>query len=95
MRKIIAFIEFHGWATIRANKEIAQILGLLQNTCDIFPWGMAQLLIVEKLLRVRVKYAFNLAQGNKILQRLVINESTKVPNHLSYRLRYLKLAMKY
>ena len=32
--KIIAYIEFHGWATTKQKgtiKEIAQILGLLQN----------------------------------------------------------------
>ena len=68
--KIITFIEFHEWVTTKETatiKEIAQILGLLQNACDIFSWGMAQLFIVENLLRVHVKKGFNLAQANKRL----------------------------
>ena len=44
--KIISYIEFHGWTTTKQAgtiKEIAQILGLLQNACYVFPWGLAQL----------------------------------------------------
>ena len=94
--KIIAFIEFHFWATtksIATIKEIAQILGLLQNASDISPWGMAQLFIVNNLLRVHVKKAFSIPQRNKGLQKLIVDESNKVPSNLSYHLWYLKMAM--
>ena len=94
--KIIAFIEFHGWTTTKESatiKELAQILGLLQNACFIFPWGLAQLFIVQNLLRDNVTKAFNNAQRNRRLQKLIVDESNKVPSNMSYRLRYLKMAM--
>ena len=94
--KIIAFIEFHGWTTTKDSatiKEIAQILGLLQNACYIFPWGLAQLFIVQNLLRDNVTNAFKSAQRNKRLQKLIVDKSNKVPSNMSYRLRYLKMAM--
>ena len=94
--KIIAYIEFNSWATTKEKgtiKEIAQILGLLQNACDVFPWGMAQLFIVENLLRKHATAGYNRAQCNKRLQRIIVNEGNKIPSHLSYRLRYLGMAM--
>ena len=54
---------------------------------------MAQLFIVENLLRVHVTSAFNKAQMNKRLQKLIVNESNNVPSNLTYRLKYLKMAM--
>ena len=94
--KIIAFIEFHGWATTKSTatiKELAQILGLLQNACYIFPWGLAQLFIVQNLLKENITKAFDNAQMNKRLQKRVVDESNKVPTNMSYRLRFLKMAM--
>ena len=93
---IIAFIEFHCWATTNSTatiKEISQILGLLQNACGIFPLGMAQLFIVQNLLCVHIKKVFSNTQRNKRLQQLIVDKSNKVPSNLSYRLRYLKMAM--
>ena len=54
---------------------------------------MAQLCIVQILLRVNVEKGFSNAQRNKRLQKLIVNESNKVPSNMSYRLRYLKIAM--
>ena len=37
--------------------------------------------------------AFSNAQRNKQLQKLIVNESNKVPSNMSYHLRYFKMAM--
>ena len=55
--------------------------------------GLAQLFIVQNLLRENVTNAYNKAQRNKQMQKLIVDECNKVPFNMSYRLRYLKIAM--
>ena len=40
-----------------------------------------------------MKAGYNRAQCNKRLQRIIVDEGNKIPPHLSYRLRYLGMAM--
>ena len=54
---------------------------------------MAQLFIVVNLLHVHIKKVIRNAQGNKRLQKLIVDESNKVPSNLSYRLWYFKMVM--
>ena len=58
-----------------------------------FLLGLAQLFIVQNLLRENVRKADNNSQMNKRLQKLIVDESNKVPSNMVYCLRYLKMAM--
>ena len=67
-------------------RELARILGLLQSICDIFLWGQAQLLILQQLLAVEVKKAYNLARADRRVHNKYINERAKLPQEMIYRL---------
>ena len=94
--KIIKFIIKEGWlhpnkrASIR---DIARILGLLQSICDIFIWGQAQLLVLQHLLADQIRAAYNVAQRNRRIDQLFLDESAKLPTTLLYRLTHLKTMM--
>lgn len=94
--KIIKFIIEEGWllpgkrASIR---DIARILGLLQSICDIFIWGQAQLLVLQQLLAEQIRKAYNIAQRSRRINQLFLDESSKLPTTLSYRLKYLKMTL--
>jgi hypothetical protein len=93
--KILAFIREEGWlekhkkATI---KEIAQLLGMLQSACEFFDWGMAQLLVMQDLLRGCIQRGFNLAQQNKRIHKTVDDAHRDMPKNYHYRLQYLAIS---
>lgn len=52
--------------------EITQVMRMMQSACEFFHWGLAQLLVVQKVLKTTIKKDFKAARAsNWVYQRII------------------------
>ena len=98
--KLLCYLLNERWVTDRefANiRQIAQVNGMIQNASESFHWALAQLLIVQQLLRKAIRSCYNDAVSNHRINNIIIDIRRNMPKNLSYRLRFLdeKILAKY
>ena len=90
--KILEFLLEEEWVTVQDKariREIAQVMGMMQSACEFFHWGLAQLLIVQQLLRIAIKKGYKAARASNRVYQRIIDITRSLPKTMQYRLRFL------
>jgi hypothetical protein len=94
--KLINFMHEEGWTPYNVTrktatiKEIAQLIGMIQSACEYFHWGLAQLLVLQELLRNAIATGFRRAKQNQRRQQKVADTRRRIPQEWSFRLKFLE-----
>ena len=91
--KTVQYMASEGWIDARTDAtilEYAQLNGLLESAAEDFPWGLAQLLVLQDHIRNHIGVMFRFATRNEARRRKVAAIQATMPANLRYRLKFLE-----